>query len=236
MHSKMEWGIRKKAAAYIIVLLILVSGLTLGFSYVAHTSVENDVEEGTAEILMQQAINDSIALNRNASLCLQNYMDGICVSVESAALDTHYHMGIEYAGSEFRWTSKYLLTQVNVSLIREIMDGNISNEYYNEMIRIAGDKETVDGALHYFIHPPAPNYSDPHVNASAYNAINSLGASLFDQGSTSLHDFLYSVICCRNTDISWSVFFPLRICSIPSETYPMFSGAIIRTKNRVSPY
>lgn len=194
MKSEIKWGIRKKGTLFIVLLLLLSSAVTLGFGDMLHHSVGEEVSSSMEKVLTEQMLNSSIALNTNATLCMENYMHSIELSADAASKDIPSHIGMHYSGGRFLWTSRYLLTQVNSSLVDGIMKGNISNHYYDEMLAVSGNPEMVDSALYYLVHTPSLNYSELYINRSAYNAINSLGEALFNNGSRSLYDFLYSVM------------------------------------------
>ncbi len=189
-------GIRRKAAALLIVLILLPSLFVLAVNYSIRESVSEDTMQMTEDILIDQTLNSTVSLNKNASLCMQNYLNSIELSAESASLEVSKAIGGTYHGSHFVWTSKYLLTQVNHTMVRGIMNGTIPDSHYDSMVNMAG-RETVDDALRYLVNTPSLNYSDPHVNGSAYDAINKLGRTLFEKGSLEIYDFLYSVLLPR---------------------------------------
>ena len=199
MDRRIKLGIRKKAAVLMVVIIILPVIFVLGVNYSLKQSVSEETRQDAEQMLMGQMINSTVSLNRNASFCMENYLNSIEIGANSAAMEIPYSLGAEYRGSSLVWTSKYLLTQVNHTLVREIMNGSAHNPHYDEMLRIAG-KEKVDPALYYLANTPALNYSDPHVNGSAYEAINGLGNTLFDRGSMELYDFLYSVLLLEYRD------------------------------------
>ena len=194
MKGKIRMGIRKKAALFMVVLILLPTIFIVGVSYNTRHTIVSGVQEGSEELLLEQAYNNTVALNNNATLCIGNYLKSIEISAESAAQEAPYHLGRAEHTHDALWTSAYLLTQVNHTEVQEIMDGDISNTYYDEMLSVSGDKEMVDAALYYLVHTPALNYSDPHINESAYEALNQLGSLLFSRGSRSLYSFLYSVL------------------------------------------
>jgi hypothetical protein len=86
MSGKIKMGIRKKAAVLMIVLILVPSALVLAIDYSLKEAVTAETADVTEDILMEQMLNYSVALNRNASVCMQEYLSSIEVSAESASM------------------------------------------------------------------------------------------------------------------------------------------------------
>ena len=190
MKKKQYVGIRAKALLA-VVLLVLVPSLFLASVaiYVRHESSDS-VEITTLSALDSMAGEYLEKLNKNATACIDNYLNGIEMEGRSASKLVDEYMGKAVKNrSSIGWGSRNLLEQVNKTMVRGIMNGSYHSQLYDKLVNESG-KEKVDAALKYFLNPPQMNYSTAHVNESAYSAINSLMANK----SHLLYDFLYSIL------------------------------------------
>ncbi len=186
-------GIRAKALLA-VVLLVLVPSLFLAVvAYQLREDVADTARENTVRYLENQIRKDIIKLNSNASECIENYLGKMEVLGESAGFHIGEHLGSASPVADVVWGSKYLLEQVNRTALRKVMDGEVNDRNYTAMVGIAG-KDRVDAALEYFFENLTMDYSNSHVNESAYSAFNEVNEILMDNGSHAMYDFLYSML------------------------------------------
>ncbi len=193
MKKKVKWGIRKKASAVAILLILVPAVFIVLVSYSYEGVIENGVRVETYAALKNTTINDTRNLNLNATDVLDNYLGTISLEAQSAGRLVSHELGRDLQDVDYAWESEYLLEQLNKTMISEIADGNLSNENYTEMVDTAG-AANVSRAVYYLLNTPSLNYSSDHVNASAYAAIRALEDNLSMHNSTALSDFLYSVM------------------------------------------
>ncbi len=186
-------GIRAKALLAVVLLVLVPSLFLAAVAYGLREDVADTARENTVRYLENQIRKDIVKLNSNASECIENYLSKMEVVGKSAGFHIGEHLGSTSVGADVVWGSKYLLQQVNRTALRQVMDGRVYDRNYAAMVNIVG-KDRVDAALNYFFENLTLNYSSPHVNESAYSALNEVNEILMDNGSHAMYDFLYSVL------------------------------------------
>ena len=191
MEKRPYVGMRIKALLAVVLLVFVPSVFLVGIAYEVRNEAASMVKEKAIEEMNAEISNETISVNRNATSYIEIYMDSIEIEGRSAANTVPDYMGNNNA-TEALWGSKRLLEQVNITMLEGIMNGSINNSYYTGMVSET-NKSYVDSVLSYFINPPELDYSTPHVNESAYIAINDLKSHLGNHGRL-LYDFLHSVL------------------------------------------
>ena len=193
VKKKASWGIRRKASAIAIVLILVPAVFIVLASYSYEGEIEKGVRVETYTAMKNTTINDIRSLNLNASEAIDNYLETIAVEGRSAGKLVSRELGRDPQDVDYIWESEYLLEQLNKTMIKEITEGNLTNANYTEMVSMAGP-ENVSHAMYYLLNTPSLNYSSAHVNASAYAAIRALEKNILMHNSTAFSDFLYSVM------------------------------------------
>lgn len=194
MKKKPYVGMRVKALLA-VVLLILLPYLFLGvLTYHVRDEAVREVGENTIEEMKKEIERNTLGLNRNATDCIEKYIKIIENEGKSAGNDLKYHLGMNYTLKDTLWYSKDLINQINYTMLSDIINGSISNPYYEKMVEIAG-KDEVDAVLRLFFQPLELNYSSPYINDTLHTALRDLNTALIEGGeNTALFAFFHSIL------------------------------------------
>ncbi len=197
MKKKPYVGIRAKALLAVVMLVLVPSLFLAALTYSLKDETVRTVKGNTVEERDKQIHGDMIKLNRNATWCIEKYMQIIEAEGKSAGNDLKYHLGMNYTLSDTLWYSKNLTKQINYTQLSGIMDGSINNTYYWIMVNAAGKngKNTVDSSLNLFFQTLELNYSSAFVNKTLHTALKELNTILIGAGKkTVLFDFFRSIL------------------------------------------